>query len=318
MGAWLAEAGPTATAALDVDAVGRESARIEATAGGAKVEERAVSIGPVGLFGMMTSPAQPGVGETPTVLFFNAGVIDHIGPARLWVELGRQWAAAGIRSVRFDISGIGDSPVHDGERTQQVFTSRGKGDVAEVLRAVLPTDPSNAVLVGLCSGAYYGVESAIGDQVRGLCAINPILTFMTRQPDADAAETQDGQQVKGGMKGWVRSIPFYDRINKLVQRMPSSAWWIVNRLAVDTPPARRLAQVVDTGANVMVIAGTDEGRWLRGGEVRTLRQLERTGRFRMEVIPGLEHTLFERHTREIAAGMLSEHVIRNFGPSRPA
>ena len=99
--AWLAGAGPTATAPLDVDAIGRPSASIEATPGGALVEERPLQIGPLGLFGMSTAPLRSGpadpsaVGETPTVLFFNAGVIDHVGPARLWVELGRQWAAAG-------------------------------------------------------------------------------------------------------------------------------------------------------------------------------------------------------------------------------
>jgi hypothetical protein len=45
-----------------------------------------------------------------------------------------------------------------------------------------------------------------------------------------------------------------------------------------------------------------------------VRQLERTARFRMEIIPDLEHTLLERSTREIAAGTLTEHVLRNFGP----
>jgi len=76
-----------------------------------------------------------------------------------------------------------------------------------------------------------------------------------------------------------------------------------------------LSKVVDAGVNVFVIAGTDEGRWLRGGEGRTFRQMESTGRFRMEIIPALEHTLFERRTREIAAGMLTDHLTANFGSS---
>jgi hypothetical protein len=112
-------------------------------------------------------------------------------------------------------------------------------------------------------------------------------------------------------------MPAYDLINRVVQRLPGAAWWIINRVAVETPPARRLAQVVHAGVNVLVIAGTDEARWLRGGEGATLRKLDATGRFRMEVIPGLEHTLFERRTREVAVGILTDHVTRNFGPSAP-
>jgi hypothetical protein len=37
----------------------------------------------------------------------------------------------------------------------------------------------------------------------------------------------------------------------------------------------------------------------------------------MEVIPDLEHTLFERRTREVAVGVLTDHVIRSFGSSAP-
>jgi hypothetical protein len=334
---WLsARAEAASTVTIDPDAVGRSFGAVGWAPDGGVITERAVSLGPIGLFAIMTTRNEPGSDladdttrsapdrEAPTVFFFNAGVIDHLGPARLWVRLSRQWAQAGLRSIRFDFSGIGDSPVHVGQPAQEVYSSDALDDVGDVLRAALPADPSNAVLVGLCSGAYFAVEQALADRVRGLCVVNPILTFNSPAADPDdgsgGSETaaEGRRQVKGGMKGWVRAIPAYDQLNKLVQRMPSSAWWIVNRLAVDTPPARRLAHVVATGANVFVIAGTDEGRWLRGGETRTLHKLEQTGRFRMEVIPGLEHTLFERRTREIAANMLSEHVSRNFAPSRTA
>jgi alpha-beta hydrolase superfamily lysophospholipase len=333
---WLtACAGSGPAVAIDPNGVGRSLGSVGTAPDGGMISERAVSLGPIGLFGIMTTRGAPGhgagdaatdpasAGETPTIFFFNAGVIDHIGPARLWVQLSRRWAHAGLRSVRFDLSGIGDSPVHAGQPHQKVYSSEALDDVVDVLRAVLPADPSNAVLIGLCSGAYYAVEEAIVDKVRGLCAVNPILTFNV--PGADpgggstpSAGSEEGRrEVTGGMKSWVRTMPAYDRINRIAKRLPSAAWWIINRVAVEMPPARRLGQVVDAGVNVLVIAGTDEGRWLRGGEGRTLRQLERTGRFRMEVIPGLEHTLFERRTRDVAAGILTDHVVANFAaPSR--
>jgi alpha-beta hydrolase superfamily lysophospholipase len=328
---WLsAGAGSGPAVAIDPSAVGRSFGSVGSAPDGTMISERAVALGPIGLFGIMTTRGEPGEGpgettngsapteETPTILFFNAGVIDHLGPARVWVQLSRRWAQAGLRSVRLDLSGIGDSPVHAGQSPQQVYSSQALEDVADALRAISPADPSNAILVGLCSGAYFAVQGSIAGKVRGLCAVNPILTF--NAPIADSGERAESStgpaegrpEVSGGMKGWVRAMPAYDQINRIAKRLPSGAWWIINRVAVETPPARRLGQVVDAGVNVLVIAGTDEGRWLRGGEGRTLQKLERTGRFRMEVIPGLEHTLFERRTREVAVEILIDHVVANF------
>jgi hypothetical protein len=51
---------------------------------------------------------------------------------------------------------------------------------------------------------------------------------------------------------------------------------------------------------------------LKGGETRTMRRMEQTGRFRLEVIPDLEHTLFEHSTREEAVRLLSDHVVGKF------
>ena len=104
------------------DAVGRTVAVVGTTPDGVPVEERAVRLGPIGLFGIATSPVRTdtrarGSGENdhPTILFLNAGVIDHVGPAGLWVRLGRSWAEAGFTAIRLDLSGNGDSPVHAGQ-----------------------------------------------------------------------------------------------------------------------------------------------------------------------------------------------------------
>ena len=111
--------------------------------------------------------------------------------------------------------------------------------------------------------------------------LNPILTFKDLDLEHGRERpTRSGTQTKGGMKGWVGKMPGYTLINRISKRLPSSAWWIINRIAVEITPARRLARVVDAGVDVLVIAGTDEGRWLSGGEGRTVQRLEQTGRFR--------------------------------------
>ena len=310
--------------AIDPDVVGRTSAVVGAMPDGTPVEERVVALGPTGLFGIVAAqrPSEATIGKArpnalPTILFFNAGVIDHVGPGGLWVRLGRMWAAEGFRTVRFDLSGNGDSPTHPGQARRDIFSPPHEQDVVDVVRAISPDDPSNVVLVGLCSGGFNSIAPAIEMKVRGVCALNPILTFKLAAPDAGDEADGASAPAKGGMKGWVGKLPAYDKINRISKRLPSSAWWIINRIAVETTPASRLARVVDAGVNVLVIAGTDEGRWLAGGESRTFRRLEQTGRFRMEIIHGLEHTLFEQHTREVAVGILTEHIANTFGAAAP-
>jgi alpha-beta hydrolase superfamily lysophospholipase len=325
---WLTDgAASSPFRSVEADAVGR-TCSVMVTADGATIEERTVSLGSFGLFGIMATRRGPGGdeetmaiagGQQPSVLFSNAGVIDHVGPARLWVQLSRSWAGAGLPCLRFDLSGLGDSPVRPGRPGREVFSPVSLEDVSDVVHVVTGGERSKAVMVGLCSGAMFALDEAVESKLRGVCAINPILTRNLPEPEVDAASapgTDAGPRaVSGGMKGWVRKMPAYNLMNRVVQRLPSSAWWIINRVAVQTPPAQKLRNVVDAGVNLLVIAGTDEGRWLRGGESRTFRQLEGTGLFRMEVIPGLEHTLFERRTREVAAGILTEHVIGTFGNS---
>ena len=189
---WLAaRAAEDPLVRIDPDAVGRDRAVVGSTSSGVAIEEHALSLGPLGLFGIMTSkredrdgvvrvnadsffresPAKPD--ERPTLFFFNAGIIDHVGPSRLWVQLSRAWAALGFRAIRFDLSGLGDSPVRVGQPAGLVFSAEALIDLRDVLTDALPEDQSNAVLIGLCSGAYQAIESGITHKVRGVCRAQP-------------------------------------------------------------------------------------------------------------------------------------------------
>jgi pimeloyl-ACP methyl ester carboxylesterase len=184
---WLGtRASSSAPVPVDADHVGSSRAIVMTTPEGHAIVEEALALGPVGLFGIMTSrqdhgsdgaPSSAESSQSPTIFFLNAGAIDHVGPARLWVQLSRLWAEAGTRTVRFDLTGLGDSPQRGGDPQPVVFAPDALDDVLDVLRAVSPEDPSNAILVGLCSGGYHAVEVALALKVRGLCVVNPSLTI---------------------------------------------------------------------------------------------------------------------------------------------
>jgi alpha-beta hydrolase superfamily lysophospholipase len=322
--AWLGNRAATSPfKVFDPNSVGRTRAAV-GEPDGVAVDECTLSLGPLGLFGIMTSrrdaresPVLATQGATvggpgpPTVFLLNAGVIDHVGPARLWVDLARSWAAAGLKVVRFDLSGIGDSPVREHQREQIVFPDEAVQDVLDALRDISPDNPENSVLVGLSSGAYHAVEVALACRVRGICAVNAPMSTGSEDASFPEVPADDGSRGESSdaMKGWADKLLNLNWFASVLHRLPDGAWWFINRVALGTPPSRKLSKVVEGGVNVFVIDGDEEAMWLRRGEGPTMRRLARSPRFRIEVIGDLEHSLFERHGRELAAGLVADYVL---------
>lgn len=72
------------------------------------MKERVAVFGPQrGLVGIVCEPDVRRDG--PAVLFSNVGLNHRVGPNRLWVDLARRLADEGFTSLRFDLSGLGDS-----------------------------------------------------------------------------------------------------------------------------------------------------------------------------------------------------------------
>jgi alpha-beta hydrolase superfamily lysophospholipase len=318
------------TTFVDLKIAGRDHALVGTSSAGVAIEERPVWLGPKGLFGVLTSrvdeeavawngrqAAAPR--PLPPIFFLNAGVIDHVGPARLWVELSRIWAEAGFRVIRFDLSGIGDSPLGVDQVGQIVFPPEAMNEVVDVLRDVSPEDPSYSVLVGLSSGGYHAILAAIAGKVLGLCAVNPVLTFAPPEagveipPKLQAGEFDTRRHPKGAMKDRARALFVRDWLKPVIERLPDTAWWFINQLSLEPPPAHTISKAVDAGASVYVIAGNEEAKLLMRGEARVVRRMRRTGRFRVDIVPDLEHSLFERYGREQTSGLLTQHVLGRYG-----
>lgn len=98
------------------------------------------------LFGILTEPVDGGCATT--VIIPNTGVEHHVGPNRLHVELARQLAQHGLRCLRMDLSGMGESllgathetggSVSDQQAAIDALQAQGLGE--------------QFVVIGLCSG----------------------------------------------------------------------------------------------------------------------------------------------------------------------
>ena len=62
------------------------------------------------LVGVLSEPMIPSASGSPVgVVFLNSGLLHHVGPFRLYVDIARNLAELGLVSLRFDIGGLGDS-----------------------------------------------------------------------------------------------------------------------------------------------------------------------------------------------------------------
>ncbi len=295
-----------------VTPVVREQAVVAANAT-TPVVERAVRLGPLGLFGILTEPEGAPLG--PTVLLLNAGLIHHIGPARLWVSLARRFAAAGMRCLRFDLSGLGDSPVRPGQPPHVGYPLEAAEDVASAAEALCPGHHGDVVLTGLCAGAYHSIENGIALGARGVCAINPILSF-------DPPEVRTGGEVDEGRRAvqpfspWVKALRRFEWLAHFGEhKAPPSVWWALDRLGLQPHPAHGLNALAAKRVTTLVLCGEVEARPFERRAKWAMRRLEKSGLVRLEVLPSIDHTLFGASGRARAIALLSEYFLATYLPA---
>jgi dienelactone hydrolase len=102
------------------------------------------------LVGILTSPAE-GVASRIPVVILGAGIIHKVGPSRVSVQLARRLASEGYPTLRFDLSGIGDSPRVDDAPLERIVLEDIQDAVS--LMSTRVGGSEEVCLVGFCSGA---------------------------------------------------------------------------------------------------------------------------------------------------------------------
>lgn len=153
------------------------------------------------LFGVMCRPAAARwPHEGPAVLMLNAGSVHAIGPNRLWVRLARRWAARGMRVLRVDITGIGDSAARPDAIDNVVYSPHAMRDVAAALTHLRAREGATAChVMGLCSGAYHAFKAATtGLEVDSALMINPLTYFWA--PGTPLTDIKDYEVISLGSR----------------------------------------------------------------------------------------------------------------------
>jgi hypothetical protein len=270
--------------------------------GAPQIRESVVELGVRKMFAIVCEPI--GDARGPLMVMVNGINEDHVGPSRLWVEFSRRWAAVGLRSVRFDLEGLGESPWSPGQSERPVFDKTRSQDIGDAVRALNHTNPSDSVFVGLCSGAQLAMVAARKIRSRGVCAINPqVAAGMLRS--ADRLKKSDQESVRS----------FVRRVQTLLRRYP----WIEE--AIDQfslmalyPPRISSALVEKRADMLFLLSPEDLSPFIHlpvfGTALR--RRLVSSKHIRVEVVPGLDHDFLSTLGRSRAVALLDQHVVETF------
>ncbi len=210
------------------------------------------------LYGVIAEPISPSTTERPAVLLLNVGADNHVGPHRMNTEIGRELAAMGHVTLRFDVGGLGESAPSPGKGENRLYRMDSVDDVQEAMSALERRGCSGFVLIGLCSGAFLAFHAAARDpRVIGQALVNMF-----------AFEWKEGDPIAPTERNSYASSRFY--VRALLDRR---VWQRVLRGEVDvkgiaTAVGERYAERLVLGARS--VSARLLGRWAQSGVERTL------------------------------------------------
>jgi hypothetical protein len=268
------------------------------------VRETVLTISPRGLFAIACEPVEGALG--PWIVMVPGINEDHVGPGRNWVTLSRRWASYGLRCLRFDFEGLGESEWLVESSREQAFRSQSES-IQNLVLAVSVDDPSNTVFVGLCTGAQKSLETAASLASRGVCTINPQVGRSIQRATDRMVATNLGMftSVMARMKKYVERHPWMGQIV-----------WQAARIFLPSAYSLKVRNnLADNGTEMLLIVSPDDfNPFPRVPIVRSLdkRRLNSTDMCRIEIVPGLDHDFFNIAGRARAIEILDAYVLEKF------
>ena len=269
-----------------------------------EIVERAGFLGNGRIFTIESEPAHGPVGDT--VLMLSAGVELHTGPARLWVDLARQWAAYGMRVVRCDMPGLGESPAESGSAPQSVYEAAAIDDVEALIRELDPADPGRVVLLGMCSGAYNGLEAGARIGTRRQIALAFGWWLVPAELRAGRPLDRRRKQYRSGLAG-MRLLMAVAAGRRLFVDHPERLWLVGSASSV-AAPMRPFRRAVAAGADITMVMGPSDVRHFAPQKRRLRRLCARPG-FQLHSIDGLDHGLLSGAPRRVARRQIFDQLL---------
>ncbi|HET9162288.1 MAG TPA: alpha/beta fold hydrolase [Solirubrobacterales bacterium] len=277
------------------------------------------------LVGVLCEPVGQQAGDVCAV-FLNAGAVRSTGPNRLWVEMARRLARQGVRSLRVDLAGIGESD-GDESRLRQVsefYVPAFDGQVGAVLDELEGRHGvERFFLVGLCAGGFWSFRAAQRDRrVLGALLLNAGALTWHSQLLADrearkVARAIDRRWLRKLLRGEIRLARLLALSAALVTKLGRT---VRGKLTRSEPTGsdigEELSRLEDGTLLTMAFSG-DEAleAELRAQGVTT--RLESWPNVTLGRLPGSDHTLRPIPAQRAAQALVGEQIERFLASAEP-
>ncbi|MCJ0904099.1 alpha/beta hydrolase family protein [Rhodococcus sp. ARC_M6] len=306
---WISEKFPTSS--MPVTPRIRAKATVGWSPDGEPVYETLERRGAGNLLTIVTTPATETTSDT--VVWHSTASEHRIGPARLWVEQARELAASGVRSVRFDRRGTGDSGmVADNESTPAVEAS-ARVDALDLVDA-LDIPSHNRLHVGLCSGAWLSAYTADQRGGAAVVLINNVnwslqnLRLPIRKAQIDALES------KWMDKAFfvLRAIRNFGR--RLQSALPYRVWLTLSNAGYANAPESLLRQLDKKNIHATVVLSPEDLAAFNAnrGETGMTRMRSAGIDSNIHSYAFGDHTLYEREIRTAARTEIVRVAVDTF------
>lgn len=274
---------------------------------GSSITESTVRLGSVGLFGIVTEPAQRT--RAAVVTFVNVANDRQTGPGRHWVDMARSLAADGFRCVRLSQSATGDSPTLPGQTFGELYSPAWLTELPDAL-SDRPFADSPLALVSLCSGAYSSLEAAMRIPVAAVYPINVILHLseMTEGCPLYAAERQAPRPMNRPFRSYAERCP----------RQASVAWRVYRQVAVWNHPMATIHKLRRRHTAVILVMCRADGRHFWESAYWSsmfLWRWKREGLFKLIIDSRVDHPLMTHAGQRAATRAIRNDLDERFTDS---
>ena len=236
-----------------------------------------------GLLGVITRPTGR-ISDALACVMFNFGVTHRVGPRRIQVKMARRLAQEGFATLRFDLSGIGDS---HGTDASLRFEEQATNDLRAALNEIEKhLGIRQFVIFGLCSGVAPGLQMALDDpRVIGLLSFDGY-AFTSHAANIERRVRRFLRFPKAQISHWIdrllgRDLPEGDLLKT------------GERTKVVTPAdfAREMDTLVKRGVSIYLIySGTLQQRDRNHDQLYPLRGAPFLQKVRYEFMPKVDHS----------------------------
>jgi alpha-beta hydrolase superfamily lysophospholipase len=249
------------------------------------------------------------VARVPWVMLLtNSGVIPRSGPHRMNVHLARRLAKLGVASIRFDLSGLGDTQRPPGTAyvgEQWIADTRDVMNFAQVQFSC-----QRFAMIGFCSGAYVAYKTALQDERLAAAVLWDLYAYPTMQ---SRLRTLAYRLHRTGVMGAVAKLTA--KLKQNISAQPSAEEQQTFASA-SSPSAQEYADDLNTlsarGMALIILhsGGEPMSYNYRGQFDASLGQLGLRGKVDFDYLQRSDHLLTQAHAQQLFTETVLQWLVK--------